>query len=511
MSFETPAALWGLLSLLLLALFSLWRQAAVRTVVPSLLLWKRIPERNPPIRALRRPAFRWDLLAYALALASAVGALAGPFLTTERPRPRRIGIVLDASARMRGRFDRLIERARELQRGPLAGDRVTFYAADPSPRPSLDPGVFRVVDVHVDPEPLLAVARQENERVVLFSDRLRPGIEVERFAGPAGNLGIVEFSASDEELFARIVNHGPARPAALAVTIDGRRTERRVDLPAGERGWSEKGDYSKAAAITLSLPGGDGFATDDVAGAVRFAPAETPVSVRGRQVPLLQRALAAVPGVVLRAGEAVVAVGVDESPGPGALKVRCYEPDSPRQADVVVHPHPLTEGLRAAEIGSSGVGELPAEAVGGTPLLSAGGRPVAALKGDTLHVAVSLSPKAWPSTPSFPIFWSNVIHFARKGRAELAVPRTGREFDVPGPGGRLLVHAAGEQSVEGLRFWVGLLDDRESDVEGGAGAVEWTSTPRGPSDLERRSLGGGGAGLALAFVILAWVLQRRTE
>ncbi len=508
MSFETPGAFWGLLALLLLALFSLWRQAAVRTTVPSLLLWKRIPERNPPIRALRRPAFRWDLLAYALAIASAVGALAGPFLVTDRLRPRRIGIVLDTSARMRERFDRLVERARELQRGPLAGDRVSYYAADPSPRRDADPGAFQVVDIHVDPEPLLAVARQENERVVLFSDRPHAGVDVERFAGPAGNLGIVEFTATDEELFARIVNHGAARKASLTLGVDGRTSERPIDLPAGERGWFEKGDFSKAATIILALPVGDGFATDDVAGAVRFGPAETAVSVRGRQVPLLLRALAAVPGVVLQAGVARVAVGVDELPGPGDLKVRLYEPSAPRQADVEVKPHPLTEGLRGVEIGSSGVGELPAEAVGGTPLLTSGGRPVAVLKGDTLHVAVSLSPQAWPSTPSFPIFWSNVIHFARKGRAELSVPRTGREFDVPG--GRLFVQSAGERTVDGRRFWVGLLDARESDVEGVSGAVEWTSTSRGPSERERRPLGGWGAGLALVFVILAWVLQRRT-
>src|SRR6185295_4600179 len=80
--FETPAALWGLSSLLLLVLFSLWRQAAARVVVPSLLLWKKIPERNPPVRALRRPKWRLDLLLQAFAIAAAIGALAGPYRET---------------------------------------------------------------------------------------------------------------------------------------------------------------------------------------------------------------------------------------------------------------------------------------------------------------------------------------------------------------------------------------------------------------------------------------------
>ena len=84
MNFENPAALWALSSLALLVLFSLWRQAAARTVVPSVVLWKKIPERNPPIRALRRPKWRVELLLQALAIAAAVAALAGPFATTSK-------------------------------------------------------------------------------------------------------------------------------------------------------------------------------------------------------------------------------------------------------------------------------------------------------------------------------------------------------------------------------------------------------------------------------------------
>lgn len=502
MSFETPAAFWALGSLLLLAIFSLWRQAAVRTVVPSLRLWKLLPERNPPLRALRRPAWRWELLCSAAAVACLTAGLAGPFLTTERPRPRKIGIVIDTSARLRGRLDRMVARARELQAGPLAGDAVTYYGADPSLRSAKDPGAFKVVDVHVDVEAALGVARAENERVVLFSDRAAEGVEAELFDGPAGNVGVVEFQVSDPEVFARLVNHGAARRVAAWLEIDGRRLEREIELPAGERGWSEKGDYSKATSVALRLKADDGFPTDDAAGALRLAPPETAVALRGLDVPLLKRALTSVPGVILRDADPAIAVGVDEDPGPAPLRVRLHVPAASRQATVAPVAHPLTEGLRMSEIGSAGVGELPAGA--GTPLLLAEGKPVLALQGTLIQAAIDLAPERWPSTPSFPIFWANVIHFARGGRAGFATPRTGRPFP-------LLTYAAGEQEAEGRRWLVGLLDPRESDAAGTSRRLSWGAATDVGRERVRRPLGGAAALLGLVFVVLAWILQRRTD
>jgi hypothetical protein len=503
MSFETPAALWGLAVLLLLAIFSLWRQAAVRTVVPSLSLWKKIPERNPPIRALRRPAWRWELLCAALAIAAAVAGLAGPYLELDRPRPRRTGVVIDTSARLRDRLGRMVERARLA----MKDDDATYYAADPSPRKARDPGDFRIVDVHVDVAPLIAVARAENERVVLYSDRAPAGVDAELFRGPAGNIGLVEFTASDEEIFARIANHGPARKVAATLTIDGRALEREIDLPAGERGWWEKGDFSRAMSVTLALNAGDGFATDDVAGASRVEAVETAVSVRGLESPLLRRALAAVPGVVLREAGAAVAVGVDEEPGPAAFRVKLRVPAAPRRAAVVPAAHPLTEGLRMSEIESSGVGELPSEAAGGIPLLTADGTPVMVLKGSTLHVAISIAPPTWPATASFPIFWSNVIQFARQGKSTFATARTGRPF---GAGGTL-AYTAGDAAIDGRLVRVSLLDARETDAEGTSSPAAAPGSGPAAAARTRKALGGWAAGAALALVLTAWILRRRGD
>jgi hypothetical protein len=480
MIFESPAALWSLSALLLLAIFSLWRQAASRATVPSLLLWKKIPERNPPLKALRRPAWRWELLFVALAIAAIALGLAKPAAELDRPRPRKLGIVLDTSERMRDRWGRMLARAKELSQG----EDATFYAADPAPRASKDPGVFQVVEFHVDVAPLIAVARAENEGVVLISDRAPAGVDAELIRGPSGNVGLVEFSVQDGEVFARIANHGGPRKIPATLTIDGRSEPREIELPAGQRGWWEKRDLSKAREVRLELRPGDGFRVDDAASAVRAEAPETAVSVRGADHPPLRRALAAVPGVVLKDAGAALAVGVDAEPGPAPLRVRLYPPVSPRTGDVVKpEPHPLTKGLREPEIASSGVGELPP---GGRALLTSGGRPLMTLDGDVLRVSIGLAPNAWPSTPSFPIFWSNVVQFARGGRAAWSVPRAG-----PGTSGAVL-------------------DERETDAEGASRTAAWTPGAGGAART-RAPLGGWAAAAALGFLGAAWWARRRAD
>lgn len=479
MSFETPAALWGLGALLLLAIFSLFRQAAERTVVPSLRLWTKIPERNPPIRALRRPAWRWDLLFYALAIAAAVLGLAGPFVELDRPKPRRIGIVIDTSARMRDRLGRMVERAREVTKH----DEASFYAADPAPRKEKDPGAFRIVDVHVDVEPLLAVARAENERVVLFSDRAPAGVEAELFGGPKGNAGIVEFGVSDGEVFARIANHGAARRVTASLKVDGVAETKDLELPPGEIAWFEKRDLTTARAVSLALPP-DAFPADDVASASRAEAVETAVSVSGLDHPLVRRALAAVPGVALRDVGAAVAIGIDAEPGPAPFRVKLHAVPAPRREDLELRPHALTAGLREPDLRD--VGEVPA---GGEVLIAAKGRPVMALDGATLHVAVSL--ETWKATPSFPIFWSNVIQFARRGKSAFSVERTGT---------RVWTVAEGAS----------LLDARETDAEGTSKPASWGVGAPG-TEKARTPLGGWAAGAALALVAVAWILRGKTD
>ncbi len=520
MMFETPAAFWALASLALLVLFSLWRQAAARAVVPSLLLWKKIPERNPPVRALRRPRWRLDLLLQAAAIAAIVGGLAGPFLRSSRPKPRRVAIVFDTSARMLAgdRLERAKAEARALRDGPLSGDEVALYAAVPSPRRLGTIDEVRAVHAHVDLAPLVAAAREESGHVIVFSDRPVEGAHTRLLAAGAGNAGIVEFSAADGEVFARIANHGPARRVALRLAAGDRSHEEARELPPGVSAWHRKDDFRAAGSVSLELDAPDGFALDNAAHAARLGPARTVVSVTGRHVPRLMDALGAVPGVAIRQdpGEAALAVGVADRPGPAPLRVWLHDP-SPRFTEkaIEVARHPLTAGLeaRAEEIGMAGVGELPQTYREGEPLLSAGGRRIAAIRGPEVHVAVDLAPGALPSTPSFPIFWANVIDFARKGTAGLAVVRTGKPFEHAG--GTFLGHELGEFALRlpggERRIRTSLLDPRESDTAGLERPLDWNPGERAGREPLRRALGGWAAAAALACALAAWMIQRRGE
>jgi len=535
LSFENPGAFWALSSLALLVIFSLWRQAAARTVVPSVLLWKRIPERNPPVRALRRPKWRLELLLQALAIAASIAALAGPFVTTSRPKARKIALVFDTSARMRegGRIERMKEEARRLWNGALAGDEKRIFASIPAPQALSSIDEVRGIDAHVDLEPLLAAARQGAEHVIVFTDRPLGGAHTVLLGAAGGNAGITELAVTDEEVFVRLAHHGATRKAVIRVAWAGRVVEETILLGAG-RGWSRREDFSRADEVSVTLDGGDGFPLDDSVRAVRLGSARMVAAFDG-EMPLLVRALGAVPGVVVRpgGGEARLSVAVDRPPSKAPFSVWLHSPEGrflPRAWGPMTHP--LAAGLRPAELGQGGVGELPREFKQGEPILVADGRTVAALAGGVLHLSIDLAPRGWASTPSFPIFWKNVVDFASRGASAFAVVRTGRPYDLPSraseiirappgalyslsPEGRFLAYTQGEYVVrtpEGdRRVEADLLDEEESDTAGLTRVLDWD--PQAPEGREfaRRGLGGWAAALALLAVILAWVLQRRSE
>ncbi len=474
MSFETPAVLWGLLSLLLLAIFSLWRQAAQAVTVPSLKLWRQIPERNPPVRDLRRPQWRFELLLQAAAVALIVAALAGPFWNSDEVPPRRVAFVADTSPRMEagGRLSRLLEEARRFASGP---DRVTWYAAGARVE---DPGAIRISKQRVDLTAMIAAARAGADETVVLTDRPVDGAAAWCAAGPPANAGIAAFRVDDEGLFARIVNFGPEREAELQIEAGGAPLRERLKLQRGSTVWSLKRDLTRVAELKVRLDLDDGWAADNIVTARRQAGGELAASVSGRHHPALVRVLEAVPGTRVGRGlrGARLAVGLDEAPDAGALRVWIHSPLERLKGALKLESHALLRGLpgRETELEAAGWGELPPALRTGTTLLSVGGRGAAALRGGDLHLSVDLD--AWSrSAPSFPIFWANV--------------------------------------AEGLRgeLWVvdGLLDERESDAAGverpwraaaGAGAAR---------ERVRRPLAGWAALAALLCLAGAWGLQRR--
>jgi hypothetical protein len=531
--FETPAALWALATLALLVLFSLWRQAAARVTVPSLLLWKKIPERNPPVRALRRPRWRLELLLQALAIAAAVAALAGPYRETEGLKPRRVAFVFDTSARMRagGRLERAKAQAARLAEEKLQADEVTCYAASPSPRSFKRVSEAGPVDIHVDPEPLLAAARPTSDHVVLFSDRPQAGAALSLLAAPADNVGIVEFTATNDEVFVRLVNHGPARPIPVDLIAGSLRVHDTV--PAGELKWVRRGDYSKAESIRVSLDVADSFPLDNVVEAARLGDLATTVSLAGLIHPQLVKALRSIPGVTLRMGEgnAKVAVGVDAAPGPGDLRIWIISATGRPEGEVRVAKHPLMADLdkRASEL-KSVLGELPPGDRAGEPLIWVGGTPAAALKGGDLRIAIDVN--EWgKGLASLPIFWANVVDVARSGASGFVILRTGRPLLLPpgsslqtapqgavvalSPEGWLVAHTVGEYGLEtawGPRtLRANLLDERESDTAGESRSLGWDPASPSGREAKRHGYAGAAAGAALALLLLAWIMQLRSE
>lgn len=483
MKFETPAALWGLASLLLLVLFSLWRQAAAKVTVPSLALWKKIPERNPPVRALRRPKWRFELLLQAFAIAAAIGALAGPYRETSELKPRRIAIVIDTSARMAAgnRLQEFKTLASALVKDKLQGDEISWLAASPSPRRVQDPAEIRSADGHVELEPLLAAARAGADHVVLFTDRPVDGAKLILRAAPADNVGIVAFTATDEEVFIRIVNHGAPRPIPVELAAGDLKV--RDTIPAGKLVWSRRGDYSKASSVKVSLGVADSFPLDDAVEAVRLAEGTTTVSVAGLLHPQILKAIRAVPGGSLRSGDgpARLAVGVDAPPGLGDLRIRLIPAQVRLSGEAVVANHPLMADLdkRGKELAQV-FGELPPGDRGGQPLLTVGGKVAAAVNGKDVRLCVDIA--EWGnSLPSLPIFFANAVEVARGGASKLTVVRAS------------------------------LLDERESDTAGIRRDLEWD--PGAPTGREPRRHGYGGvaAGAALALLLLAWLMQLRGE
>jgi hypothetical protein len=480
MSFETPAALWSLLSLLLLALFSLWRQAAEPVTVPSLRLWKLIPERNPPIKALRRPRWRFELLLQAAALALLCGALAGPYRETERHRPRRVAFVIDTSPRLAagGRLERLLTEARSLASGPFAEDDLVWYAGTGRVE---GPGAVQIAERHVDLAPLAAAAAASSERLLVFSDRPLGKHPSRTLAGPAANAGLVAAAAGPDGIFARIVNHGPARDAVLVADLDGRAERHPLRLGPGATAWSRPLDLSKVSRVRLRLDGDDGFAADDAAEFVRGPAAELAVAVGGRHHEGLVRALEAVPGVVTARGavSAGLSVAWDAEPAKAEWRVRLHSPAVRAPGAVKIHAHPATRGLsgRESELAAAGLGELPPEFRAGTKLLEAGGKVAGALRGKDLHLSVDLD--AWSrSSPSFPIFWSDVADLVRVG-------------------------------ASGFTLASGLLDERESDARGEERALPADLASPAGRERRRASLGGWAALLALLALGASWGLQRR--
>jgi hypothetical protein len=386
MNFLYPAAFFGLTSIIVLILLSLWRLRPVKTIVPSVRLWREIPDRLPPVRSWHRPRANVSLMLQVLVAAALVFAMAGPGFTRLAPAPRRIAVVVDGSAAMSPRKEAVQRELDKLDRS----DDLVFV-------------------------PTLDLAVSEAKTVVYISDRAPAwnppagvNFQLVLVGGPLKNVGIVDAGVENGKLFLRL-----SSPAEVRVAVDG--AERR--LPASAFHLADV--PADARRIEASLDPDD-FTEDDRVLLEREA-ARIDVGLEGRPDRAILAAIEADPRArVVRGGSPRVLIRIGSASGKAPLVVDVDPPDGVESwgppETISLAKHPLTEGMEAEDVKTAQVGTLagPVDAA----LILSGGKPVAAVrKPGEIAVAARYAESGWPATPSFPIFWSNVIGYGASGAA----------------------------------------------------------------------------------------------
>lgn len=136
MNLLNPSAAWWLLMVPALIALYMLRPRARRKPVPSLRLWRELPQVERPTPRLRRPPLSWLLLLQALLLAAGAFALMQPALFA--PAARHTVVLLDTSGSMQTlegsstRFERARTEAGNVVARLRDTDRITLLGVGPS-------------------------------------------------------------------------------------------------------------------------------------------------------------------------------------------------------------------------------------------------------------------------------------------------------------------------------------------------------------------------------------------
>lgn len=345
--------MWWLLLGAIIVFFYLLKLKRTRTVVPSVLLWKRALEEveaNAPFKKLRRSLL---LLLQLLALAALVFTLARPLVVTRALASGSTVIVVDSTASMRARdedagsrLDRAKQLAREMIDGLGGSDRAAIIESSSwvtvrSPLTSDHAALASAInDIQETDSPgvladavRLAEQISRNERdasVVIISDggsavspEIQQPLEASRRSVVASreasirfvrvgrrseNAGIIALNSrrlsegARREMFASIVNFGDHnRIFAAELRIDGKLVDARtIELGANERrGLVFDSLPGEGGLAELKLDVDDDLASDNVAYAFLPGARRVRVGIAGEN-PFLMEALAANPDIDAR-------------------------------------------------------------------------------------------------------------------------------------------------------------------------------------------------------------------
>lgn len=466
-SFALPAAFWGLGTLAILALLAYWRQQAPEIDVPSLRLWKAIPERLPPIerrRALRSSKVMWLQMAAAAML---VAALAAPWLEQAGPPPRRLVLGIDTSIRMP------VARAREAASALIAqlhSDDVVeihtterFEHAGPTAMARL--GKLALLSDRGEPiGPLMAriasvrgVGDEEVRRFLITDRKVEtpPGVECVVVNRAAPNAGIVEVSESD---------------GTLAVTVRAKGVPSVTLGSFTEHFEGEKTFFVPVTSDIEIVAPGDGFAADNQVWIRRTGEGSIRVSLEGNRKKALEEVLKADPRVVFGTGGVRIRVGkvIDVFRGEAA-EPEVGEPSTP--GPLTPAEHAVLDEVKASEMGTPAARSV----APGEWLLKDGERVVCTFGPGRVICGLEVDGSEWSRQLSFPIFWHNVLS-----------------------------HVAGTEG-QGAWEFTGLLDREQSTIP------EDPPTPPPLLDsgqsLRKLRLDVFAWGLAIALMLAAWVAE----
>lgn len=522
MFFEHPAALLGLTSLIVLLLLSFLKVRPRRVEVPSLVIWRRLHDRNPPLRELKRPRFSAVMLVQMLAVACGVAALARPMIHTQDRRPRHLIVALDTSASMNTRLPdgrTSFEHACAwIDAAASQADDFDLLYLDPAPQRArgadaraklreLKAGFPRVRIESL--LPLIEQLRRKDSRVIIATDREVEARAQKLLVGRADsdNVGVVAFSVEGDRLFARLHNAGEERRVLLQ--LNGQTFEQSVPRGASTLLMPFSGDR-----VELRVLADDCLPDDDLAVASKWpALRDTIVGLWGEEPPQLLKAL-----------RAIDRVSVQRAPAQADLAV-CYEVEPAIPAPLVIAIAPRRE-FAGITLGPAEpverlaleqhpllkfVDELPLRKArevrmpGGRPLIVSGTRPIAAAAQNLVVLGFDPFDSEWPYLPSFAIFWANAVQAVRSFESEYVVvaandPAAKRLY-APRPG-RYTVKIEGQD----VTLTASLLDAGESDNTG-----VW-SVPAAPAWAEgsqpaARPLDAPLIAAALVFVTASYLLE----
>jgi len=464
MSWLTPWGLLGLVSVPVVVALSLWRWRRREVSVSSLLLWRQVAAAWHDAPKARRRRRLDPLVALRVAVALVLtAALCGLVWVHVGSSSRRVVLVIDRSASMAAkrpdggsRWEACRADLLALLRRVGTSGRVEVVGVPGDSVGGLTPDAAAEALGWLVPQDA-PLARRELVAVATRAARLAPGalvvvatddaelpglpagVHVVAGGGAADNRGIVALAARQRhdgthEVLVAVANAATRAATAEVVLLgDGKELGRqRLAVAARGRGQAVfKAALGSVAVLDARVEADDALAADNRAWLARRT---RPLRVAwvGENSYALRRALA------VQAGVAVVEAVGDSVP-PDADLVVCYRAAPPaigKAPIVAVAPRTAVGGLRVTGEVEAGAVSVTARhdplmtavaldgvRVGPVPrigppegfetLARAGTVPLVGRwrEGDTTVVYVGIDPARsnWSLTPSFPIFWANVV------------------------------------------------------------------------------------------------------